>query len=67
MEDIYLLFEGTSEDGRGFPAFQKRTTSAQEAKAHYEKCDGNVYSNGKVMILKETSFEAVSPWNLITQ
>ena len=62
MEDIiYLLFDGSSCDGRGEPKYSGRTYSKEEAIKHYQDCKNNPYSFGKVMILTESTF---SPMHL---
>lgn len=53
----YLLFDGSSPDGRGEPEFIGRTLHKEVAKKHFEKVDGNPYSTGKVMIVTDFSFK----------
>lgn len=52
----YLLFDGSSEDGRGEPKYIGRTTSKEIAKKHFMKVNRSPYSTGKVMIADDFSF-----------
>ena len=49
---LFLLYSGTSEDGRGSANYAGRTTDKAKAKKHYEKCIKNPYSTGYVVILQ---------------
>lgn len=55
----FLLYDGSSPDGRGHPEFVGRTTDPKEAKAHWEKCQ-NPYSTGKVVIVTDEKQEQAS-------
>ena len=48
----YLLFDGSSPDGRGNPNYIGRTTDKKKAVAHYKKCK-SPYSTGKVIIVTD--------------
>jgi hypothetical protein len=50
----YLLFGGTSDDGAGDGKYIGRTTDYEEAREHYEECERNPYSVGKVIIVTDT-------------
>jgi len=56
-EKWYLLFEGSSPDGRGDPNYKGRTKSATKAKEHFDKCANNPYSTGKVVIVTDHDYE----------
>lgn len=56
MSDWYLLFDGSSPDGRGYPKFVGRTTNKAEAKKHHEKVSRDPYSTGMVMIANDNSY-----------
>lgn len=60
METEYLLFFGTSEDGRGNPDYVGRTTDKKQAYKHFKLCENNPYSNNKVMILTDDEFTTAS-------
>ena len=45
----YILYNGESEDGMGEPDFYKRTKDKKVAKKHWEECQKNPYSTGKVV------------------
>ena len=55
----YVLYDGSSNDGRGEPSFMKRTTSKSEAYKHYLGCQKNPYSNGKARIITD-EFELIA-------
>lgn len=50
----YLLYGGTSEDGRGHPRYCGRTTDMSKAAKHFAECESNPYSIGEVRIITET-------------
>lgn len=50
---FFLLYGGTSEDGRGYPKFERCTTDKTEAKRHFVRCKGNPYSVGHVDIVTQ--------------
>lgn len=45
----YLLYEGTSPDGRGSAEYVGRTIDPAVARAHHKKVHGSPYSTGYVM------------------
>ena len=54
-ETWFLLYDGTSVDGTwGHPHYCGRTTDKEVAKYHYEKCEENPYSIGKVVAITDT-------------
>lgn len=55
METWYLLYDGSSPDGRGMPDYIGRTLSREEAKAHHWKCWNDDYSIGRVKIITDTT------------
>lgn len=57
MKTIYLLFDGSSEDGRGTPSFIEATEDRIKALSHYQKVTDNPYSTGYVQVLTKTSLE----------
>ena len=52
----YLLFDGSSPDGRGEPKYTGRTTHKAVAKKHFKKVDSNPYSIGRVMIASDFGY-----------
>jgi hypothetical protein len=50
----YILYDGSSVDGRGNSDFYKRTTDKQEAIEHWEKCRNDPYFTGKVVAYTDT-------------
>lgn len=58
----YILFGGTSEDGRGRGTYIGRTTDKTVAKKHYEHCRKDPYSTGRVVIYTDTSASEASPF-----
>jgi len=52
MENWYLLFGGSSVDGRGEGKYQGRTLSKKEAIDHFQQCNSDPYSIGYVLIVK---------------
>ena len=50
----YLLYNGTSTDGRGIPVYCGRTTSEDEARRYLETTK-TPYSFGKVDVVTDTS------------
>ena len=59
MDDIgtlYVLYDGSSCDGRGNPYYIGRTKDKKVAKAHFNKCKKNPYSIGEVRIMTDTTF-----------
>ena len=57
METWFLLYGGSSVDGRGAGEYVGRTTDKQAAIAHHQKCENNPYSAGYVLIIKDDSAE----------
>ena len=62
MQTWYLLFGGSSADGRGEGRYAGRTTDVTEARKHYEKCAADPYSTGSVQIVTDTKMERAGPW-----
>jgi hypothetical protein len=60
METWFLLFSGSSPDGRGNPHYSKRTTDKAEARRHYERCKKDPYSVGKVQIITDGGYSTAS-------
>ena len=56
----FLLFDGSSEDGRGEPKYCGRTSHKEVAKKHFQKVDSSPYSTGKVMIANDFDFRRAS-------
>jgi len=50
----FILYDGNSDDGRGFPTFYKRTTDIEVAKEHWKKCKSDPYSNGAVVAITDS-------------
>ena len=62
MDPWFILYDGTSPDGRGSPQFCGRTTDPIEARKHFLKCDSDPYSTGRVRIV--TDREEGIAWRL---
>jgi hypothetical protein len=60
----YLLFGGTSSDGRGEPRYIGRTSHKAVAKEHFEGINSNPYSTGKVMIANDFELKQASKHDL---
>lgn len=56
MNTWFLLFQGSSPDGRGQADFFRRTTDKTEAYEHYKKCRNDPYSNGYVSIATDKMY-----------
>lgn len=56
MSVVYLMFDGSSEDGRGQPNYVGKTNSKTTAKKHHNKCKNNPYSTGRVMVASDSAF-----------
>ena len=51
----FLLYDGTSVDGRGNPHYAGRTLDIKVAKAHLRKCMRDPYSIGNVRVVTDES------------
>jgi hypothetical protein len=51
---LFLLYDGTSVDGRGSGTYCGCTTNKVVAKRHWDKCKKNPYSTGRVLALTAT-------------
>ena len=60
MSAWYLLFEGSSPDGRGEPDYVGRTSHKELALKHFKKVIDSPYSTGKVMIANDFKFKRAS-------
>jgi hypothetical protein len=60
METWFLLFDGTSPDGRGQPHFVGRTTDKDRACRHYNRCKKDPYSTGDVRIATDGGYSIAS-------
>lgn len=49
----FVLYGGTSVDGKGEGNYCGRTTDVKVAKAHWEKCRGDPYSVGSVWVITD--------------
>lgn len=56
---IFILYDGTSVDGRGTGNFLKATESKEEALVHYKNIKLDPYSIGKVQVLTEDIFNNI--------
>ena len=50
---LFLLYEGTSTDGRGFPKFKCRTYSVIQAFNHWKKTQKSQYDIGQVKMITD--------------
>ncbi len=50
----FLLFDGSSPDGRGHAEFIGRTENSNKARDHYNQCKRNWHSNGYVQVVTDT-------------
>ena len=57
MGKWFLLYDGSSADGRGPGRYYGRTTSAKKAKQHFEEVYNDPYSTGYVMIISDKKEE----------
>ena len=56
---VYVLYGGSSCDGRGTPYYIGRTKDKKVAKAHFNKCKKNPYSFGGVRMMTDKTFHTV--------
>lgn len=56
----YLLYGGTSTDGRGDPKFKGRTTDSKEALKFFKETRKSPYDIGRVIIITETTKKVAS-------
>jgi hypothetical protein len=61
-EAWYLIYEGSSPDGRGSPAFSYRTTDRARALNSLKEMRDNPYSNGYVIMVTDEESTDLS-WN----
>ncbi len=52
-EKWYLLYGGSSEDGRGPGRYEGRTVDHQEALLHFIKVKSSPYSTGRVLVITD--------------
>lgn len=50
----FILYDGSSSDGQGYPRYCGRTTNPKKALNHFKKCKSNPYSTGRVLIFTDT-------------
>jgi hypothetical protein len=62
MNPWFLLFDGSSPDGRGDPDYIGRTTDKAKAKAHAKKCSENPYCTGYVVVCTDTQYRRADVW-----
>lgn len=55
----YILFDGESVDGYGYPKYSGRTLSKEEALKFFDKCKKNPYSIGNVAVVTDDKFKTV--------
>jgi len=62
---IFLLYSGSSEDGRGTPRYSGRTEDARAAHKHWLECERNPYSIGKVVRVTDSTetFMMAADWS----
>lgn len=56
----FLLYDGSSPDGRGNPHYKGRTENPLEALAHLSKVANNPYSTGCVKAFTDDTYEYFS-------
>jgi hypothetical protein len=49
----FVLYDGSSPDGRGQGQFCGRTTDPHKALEHFKECKSNPYSTGSVLIVTD--------------
>lgn len=59
--DWYLLYDGSSVDGRGDPTYKGRTKSKKKAIKHFKEVKSSPYSCGRVVIVNDDK-EIVASW-----
>jgi len=52
-ETWYLLYDGSSADGRGQGTYAGRTTDKKKAVSYFKKCKADPYSTGGVDIVTD--------------
>lgn len=62
MKTWYLLYDGSSADGRGTPRYIGRTLDKVVAERHYKKCENDPYCTGKVIIITDIAEMQASYW-----
>ena len=58
----YLLYDGSSPDGRGTPRYIGRTRNKLVAKKHYKDISKDPYSTGGVEYVTKTEKHQVNQW-----
>lgn len=53
-DEIFLLYGGSSADGRGQPEYEGRTADAREAYEHWKRLDADYSSTGEVRRITAT-------------
>ena len=56
-EAIYLLYDGSSSDGRGDPDYRGWTTDKTVAEKHKKKCQSSPYYTGRVEVITTTTYK----------
>ena len=55
MFPVYIIYDGQSVDGCGYPRFKEATYDKEVAKKAYKRISSNPYSTGHVVILNAKS------------
>lgn len=55
MTPWFILYDGTSPDGRGVARYAGRTTDPSIARKHFEKTQSDPHSVGYVLVVTDTS------------
>lgn len=58
----FLLYGGSSADGRGPGRYEGRTDDPEVARAHHEKIRANPYTTGYVQIIDDTDAWCLFPF-----
>lgn len=61
-EEIFILYGGSSADGRGEGDFESRTADPKVAYDHWRTIKGDPYSTGCVQVLTDQGVEFISTW-----
>lgn len=67
MSVWYLMFQGSSPDGRGDCDYCGRTTSKKMAHQHFMNISRNPYSTGKVLIVNDFAYREATELDFAEQ
>ena len=68
MNTWFLLFDGSSPDGRGFSHYVGRTQDKKVARQHFDRCESSPYCTGGVRFATDSNYgviDAVTDWEAL--